>query len=611
MRPVAVTAPRQVPRLSTLRAQVSSVVSWTAASGATVRTLSSVVSGAIADSVAAAVFDVHVGSTSPVAVQAGGLLVTSGGIVSGYDGASVAELGMAYEPDVDAATATVTGSGGLSDGIYRYLLVYEWPFANGAIVRSVPSYPFAYRSTYPDGTEVPLADQGLLTATATAGDGVDIVVRNLTLTNKQPYGVASRPVSVVVYRTEAGGATFYRASGIQINGDSLNQVDGDTLTIRDEVSDATLRTRPVLYVNGGVLPSEIPPSSAHVAFIESRVWLSGTDDDTIWISHEVVDGEAPTFSGSLTIAPFEGGRVVGVAPLNEKKILLKSESVCVVTGNGPAATGLNGSFSVPEALSTDLGCVDARSIVSTPVGVFFLSQNGLALVGRDLSVSLVGRPVEDTIGASGVVAAHVVPDQELVRIAVAGTATTVEFDMIHGGAWGTNAYQSPGGSGSETIVGATYARGAWHYINSAGLLFKEAKTSWLDVNGATSSWVTMRARTRYISLGDLQGYARIWYASVVGERKTSHDLEVKLYVDEQASTTQTSSFLSTTVDAWSRYQAQVHVAQQECEALSVEVSDATPTGGVIGTGQGFSFFGISAEVGLEKPLRRVPAAQTR
>lgn len=612
MRIVATVAPRQVPRyaLSFASGVVSSVPLVSAGRYA----IGAVVSGAIVDSFVASLLDVRLGATSPIAVQAGGLLVFSGGTPTAYDGSAVVELGMPWEPDFGQMSAAIVAGGSLTAGVYYYLVVYEWRFANGAVVRSIPSYPRAFSTVDAAGVAVPIASQGLLTVTA-AGANLkgSITVADLNLTNKQAFSGAANGVSLVLYRTTVGGSTFYRASEIQIAQGSLNQVNNTTVVITDGVSDVDLRTRPAIYVTGGALPSEIPSSAAHVAVIGNRVWLSGTDDDAIWFSNELVDGEAPTFSGTLTFAPFEGGRVVGMAAMDEKKIILKADALFYVVGDGPGIDGLNGSFSHPARISSDVGCTDARSIVATPAGVLFLSQNGLALLGRDLAVTLVGKAVEDTVGTSLIAAASVVADQDVVRFALAGSAKVVEFDMFHGGAWGTNAYQDPVSANeeyAEAIVGATYCRGAWFYINALGHVFQETKSSWLDTSGATQRYVVQRAQLRYLSLGDLQGFARVWYVSVLGEFKANHDLTVRLRIDEQSSTVQTTTFTAATIAAWARYQAQVHVAQQECEALSVEVYDAYPTGAALTTGQGFTLLGVSAEVGLEKPIRRVTAAQT-
>lgn len=603
---VAVGAPRQVPYNTPFFSKAVSSVALVA-SGHYV--LAALVSGSIINSLVACIYDVYIGNTSPVAAEIGGLLITSGGCVSAYDGSTVAELGMAYEPDLNVATATVTSGGSMSVGVYYYLLCYEWRYANGAVVRSIPSYPYQF-----DGSQA-IGSQGLLSVTTTSGNqSVSFRYPNLNLTNKQHTADQINAVSLVVYRTQVGGSTFYRASSIPLLATALNNpASGADASITDSLSDAALSLMPELYTTGGVLPSEIPPSAAHVAAIQNRIWLSSTDDDTIWISNEIVDGEAPTFSGSITIAPFEGGRVVGVAQINDSKIILKGTSVYVITGDGPGIDGLNGSFSNPQRLNTEVGCIDARSIVTSTLGVLFLSQNGLALIGQDLTVNLVGTSIQDTVGTSGVVSAALVPDQGLVRFAMvsASVCQTVEFDTFHGGVWGSSVYTSPGGSGTETIVGATYCRGSWFYLNSAGLLFQETKASWLDANGATTAYVPSRARLAYLSLAGIQGYQRVWWVSADMTRFDAHDLTIKIYVDDARSTTQTKTWSDAVASLWPRYQAQMHVTHQECEALSVEVSDAAPTGGgTVTTGQGFSLFGVSAELGIDRGLRRAQAAQS-
>jgi len=602
---VATIAPRQAPKAA--ENLYDAVLSSVVATASNRYAIGATVSGSVVDSTVTSLLDVRMAATKTTATNTGLLLSLSGGAPSAYDGSHVAELGMAYEPDYAVMSAAVSAGGSMTASkTYYYLATYEYVFSSGAIVRSIPSYSVSYRTTADDGTTLPLAQQGLLSAlTTVANKTVTLSIPYLAVTNKQLRTAATATdeylVNIVLYRTEGDGSIFYRLTSPQPQAEYQNSTAGGFATIVDSLDDVTLRQRPVLYTTGGALPSEIPPSAGHIAVIQQRVFLSSTDDDTIWFSDVIVEGEAPAFSGSKTLAPFTGGLTVGMAALDEKFIVLKERSLWYFTGDGPGIDGLNGTFSYPVPIASDLGCVEPRSIVTTPIGVMFQSQNGIALIGRDLSVSLIGKGIEDTLGSTAITAATVVPNQELVRFTLA-SGTTLEFDLYHGGAWGSCTYSG------HTFASSVFTRGAWYAIDSAGAVIKEDTTLWTDAGVFVPSTV----RLKYISLASLQGYQRAWWVGIDGDRKTAFDLTMKAYIEEDASYTETRTWTANLVSAWPKLQAQQHIVFQECEGLSLEVSDATPTvSGAIGTGQGFVLFAVSAEVGVDPGIRRVPTAQTK
>lgn len=565
------------------------------------------VSGDQAGTVYGAVLYVTCGDIKPVASTVGLELLMSGGAVSAYDGDSVCELGIAWEPDVtkvDPPTLSPEFGGFLtSDSTYYYRFGYEWHFADGRVVRSAPSD----------------ADSPMRLDTTTNDKKTRFRVPSLTVTNKERVSYTDlaaglRRVTIVVYRTLADGTTFYRETDEAPAADMYanRQLRAYSEEIVSELSDANLQTRPLMEPPGLGLDGQIPSSASFVTVIDDRVWLCGTDDDTIWFSQPIVNGEAPRFSLFLTIPSFAGGPCIAVAGLDDKTLLFKASGVYVMTGQGPATDGVSGgTFSRPQRIPGDLGIVDARSITSCLYGVLFQSQNGLALVDRNLNITIVGRAVQASLGSTPIVSAATIPESSLVRFALSGTMRTVEYDIDHGGAWGTNTYVDPSSAGYPTIAGACYVRGGWWYVTSEGVLFRETSSSWLDTNGEDVEYVSMRFRSRYISLGDVAGFSRCWYVSLDGDDKTPHAATMRVYVDDDVSSTESVSWTATEMLGWGRYEPQHHVEQQECEGFSVEYEDTRDVTVPPGTGEGLVIFGLTAEVGLEKPLRRVRDAQSK
>jgi len=602
---VGTTAVRQVPPLKSVtsnRLRTASSLTNAALSTTGRYFLASYTAGAQANQVAGCLLDVRIGSTKPSAASVGNLMVLSGGVPSVYAGGMAVEIGMPFEPDTSSAagnaTATVTAGAGLqTNARYRYLMVYEWVLDDGSIMRSPVSDPL-----------------NPLTVNTTANAQVTLRAPTMSISNKANESTVSRYVSIVVYRTVADGGTYYRLPASFVPTAFVNDPNSGspyTATYVDSTSDTDLATHPIIYTDGGVVDDEIPPSAAHVAIIDGRVWLSGTDDDAIWFSDSLVVGEAPRFSGSRTIAPFEGGRVVAMAKLDDKKVIFKSDAIYYFVGEGPNTTFSEGTFTNPILVQSDVGCTDPRSIVATPAGIMFQSRSGIYLLSRELGVEPIGKQIEDTLGSYSVCAATLVPDLNVVRFALEGTNIVLEYDLFHGGVWSKHTYKNGLGSSPATL-GTAYHLATWKRIDANGRVYAETKTDWRDTNGGTSDYVAMSARTMPFRVNTLQGCQRVWHAQVLADKKSNHDLTITVYSDGETDVSSSYAWTSTQVAAMLREQPKCHVVYQECQAISVEITDATPSGGEsVGTGEGLTISSIALEFGVESGTRKIAGAQAK
>jgi hypothetical protein len=119
----------------------------------------------------------------------------------------------------------------------------------------------------------------------------------------------------------------------------------------------------------------------------------------------------------------------------------------------------------------------------------------------------------------------------------------------------------------------------------------------------------MRVLTSAWNPQSVQTLARVWRAGVIGAKKTDHDLTVDVYSDYNTATADaTRTWTSSTLSA-SLERVQVHLTNQKVSAIQIRLTDATPTGGTVGTGEGLRLAGVSLEVGLRGGLPRLPAAQ--
>lgn len=311
-------------------------------------------------------------------VQAGRALQISGGVGYEFNGA-VEESGFMYSPVFDSNSAISAGAGLTTGASYFYRAVYEWLDSQGRRHRSAPSDPINM-----------LPSAGNLRAT-------------LLISTLAGFARAGTPV-IHIYRTLGNGATYQRittsANAPAADGGSSSSVG--FVTFIDSLSDAALIASDAefIYTDGGVLPNSLAPPYTFSAVCNGRVWVGGLlDRNVITASKLLVDGEPTQFvdQGLFEFDVFLPEECTGLASIDGTVIAFARESIYVVTGDGPDDEG-NGSFSPPQRLPSDTGCIDWRSVLETSIGIFYQSKRGIFLLPRGFNTPLfVGADVVSTL----------------------------------------------------------------------------------------------------------------------------------------------------------------------------------------------------------------------
>ncbi len=452
-------------------------------------------------------------------------LVVGGGFLASSGAAKTVELGFAYQgakPEDLVPSFTGTAS-------VHYCTTWTWYDQAGNRHDSTPSDVGTVLVPLP-GAFLPIT--GTLTC--------------LHLTNKQTTA-GSDKVLISLWRTERNGTVFYLVDVFD------NSLSATTIAFSDNLSEDALATGPTLYTTGGVYPNVMPASSRYPHQHSGSLFLGGTDDDSIWISKPLVIGKPPEFADRLVVAPFDGGRVTGLASLDAALVVFKESSVWLILGQPPAATGAGGSLSLPQRLQTDVGCIDHRSIVSTPEGVQFLSRSGIMLLRRDLGVVAIGKQVERTLADRPIIAASLIASYNTVRHLLGGTgdgygAASLDYDYLHGAGeqpcWGvqrwTDPESGPSGSSVTPAVGAAVLDGTWHWLTSTGMLYRETSARGDDTAAVSGSVlrVNMLLETAPIVTSGLCGYQDVIRLHVLGEQACAPaslgDLRVSFRFDDVA-----------------------------------------------------------------------------
>jgi hypothetical protein len=397
----------------------------------------------------------------------------------------------------------------ISPGTRAYVFFYEGTLANGEIIRGPVSKPYTV-------------------TTAIGEERTTLSVTTLRLTAFGLQGSAREDCRVVAARTVNGDASaYYRITSTNpsIVGSANNYVrnttSADTVSIVDEMDDDELLLQEPLYTTGGVLSNDPLPGAGIIAGGKGRLFVGDPSDaNALYCSQERAEGYAMEFAPELRIVfPPGGGAVTAAAVLDDLLVGFKRGAIYGVTGDGPLANPEGGSWSLPGLITSDVGCIDQRTIVATPVGIMFRSAKGIHLLDRGRQVTYVGAPVE-AYNDRTITRATLVEDTHQVRF-VTSDGIALLYDYFFG-QW--SVFTNHGG------IDAAIVDGVYHYLRSDGRVFKQS-TGYADDN-LQIPLVIETAWIRFRALGDfLQGFQRVWHAQVTGTWKSAHELRIQYQTD--------------------------------------------------------------------------------
>lgn len=540
---------------------------------------------------------------SYVYAELGSALHFTGGLVQMYDGVDIVEHGFNLYPEGVTKTQLDTGGHlGLSDqqSVYSFTVCYEWIDHQNNIHRSRPSP--VVEATFASGV--------------TTGS-VTLTVPYLQLTDK----VGDRPVQLVVYRTTANGTILYRASSL--TAPTVNVVNGasTTATIPPppgtpndiSMSDADLSVRPLLYCQflsqqAFEVQNDPAPPAKLVQLHRNRVWVvDSTNQLQLWYSKECgINAPVEFNSGFVKQIDPRGGPITALATIDDKLLVFKQSHVFFIVGQGPLSTGQNNDFSDAILITTDVGCIEPRSVVGTPVGIMFQTRKGIYLIDRALQVQYIGAPVE-AFNNDTITSATLVARTNQVRFTL-GSGKTLVFDYFVG-QWGTFTNQF----GYDSLIWQTLPV----LLRRDGVVLNETPGVYTD-NGTP---IVLKITTSWLTFAGVQGFQRVRRALVLGAWKSAHDLQVDVCVDFNDAIVQSSlvqptaptTYGSTTPygegvygGEFQLYQWRIDLARQKCQAVKFVIQDVP----AVTAGEGCSLSSLGFEVGAKVGLAKVPASRT-
>jgi hypothetical protein len=522
--------------------------------------------------------------------EANGLLVLSGGLTSLYDGREVTELGFLGAPEV---TATVAA--GALTGTYTYLFTWEWWDAKGNLHFSQLSRPVIFSAAAgpptPDGP--PLAAQA---------PTFKIFDLGVTARGRDSQGLRQH-VRLGVYRTLAGGTTFYRVNSPLATSPTDLTLPGDRsvarLTYTDSTSDASLVASGFGFLYADpitrVLDHEAPPASLDVHTHRNRIWVvSAEDDHELWFSKELRAGTGPGFNSVLTVRiddANDGIRALG--SVDAHLVAFTADKIYVIDGQGPNDTGDQNDYSVSRVAS-NVGCDNPRSVVAFEGGLLFQAPNGhMYLLDRSLSVQYVGQAIE-ALSESFPFALSVSLDDVRTRIVwvlgrrvgvTIAETTCVVFDYRMK-AWSTFALSEDMGDHFDGAHGIDPQGRLLFAIANAERITRE-DGSFLDGDGVSFS---STLGLPWLRVGQIAGFQRVWRAMVTGASAGAGNVSFFLSYDYES---EPSASYGRTYGNEDPMQIDMHLARQKCAAVQMTIV-AKPTDAL----RGPDFVGVTWEVGV-------------
>lgn len=511
-----------------------------------------------------------------------GIAMMANGINNQHDGEFTYEQGFAERPTILSNTSAAAG-GSLSDGTYSFIAVYAWIDLAGNLQLSELSDPYS----------ITLAFGGAVQA-------VTLSVRSYWLSGRVVRDVTTRGIApqnalIFLYRTQANGTLYY-----------LNEIQPSVAGVAavtfapSYLLDTLLIANRILYTTGGALQNAAPPPATSLCSNGTRLFAYQAGKDTIHFSKKYTSGEAINFCRTFTKALIPDGSVkTTLAAMDGRIIALRENSIQYFDGDGPTENGANDTFSDVRIIPSEGGCIPNTPSVTTAMGVFYKSQDGIKLLTRGLEVIDIGAPVDDFASLTLRSIVHM-PEENKVYFVhtstpdIPGVFTydyfTKQWSRLH---WTIGA--------STTPIAARY-RGVIHAAGFGASAVNTVKsgTTYQDQGSSYS----MRLETPWVKLANLQGFQRLWYINVLGTIKSNHTLTLDIFKDYSETIDQTVAFAVTgSVDTPLQFR---HHYGKKCQSVKFRLSDSSQSSSF----ESCVLTGISLEIGLKRGVFKLPATQT-
>lgn len=509
-----------------------------------------------------------------------GVTYFGGALPSRTDARGIFEHGFSQAPD--ALTAASSGAGYMTAGNYRVLAIYEHVDASGRREQSRPT-------------------DAAVTVTLTTGTSISVTCAGLSATNRGS-ATAYSEATAVFYRTLANQEQpFYRVGSA-----SAESLGTGVATFGLVTADADVAKNERLYTTGGVVENSGPPPYERATMHGARHCVIGAEDGKLYYSLPTLQGGVVNHSAFLTAGLNLGGETAtALRSYIDRLVVWTASAAYIVDGQGYNALGSGDNFRDAYPLISAVGCANARSIVATPGGLAYASQDSIWLLTPRFQAQNIGGRVQHYFDTQTIVDAVPMPSRTIAMWVCSNGAALV-YDYA-ADAWSTwtnhSSIAACGRNGNAVRLEATKL---WTTSDARS-----------DDDGA---FVAMRAETGWIAVSAWQ---RVYELLLIGQARDTVTVNIKLAYDHDPVWVDNYGYGLATLKPFG-YDAnfgdgllaadyaeqsatlRVFPSRQKCAAMRLHISDAKVSAA---SAKGFELSAVQLLVGAKSGLKRTSTAR--
>lgn len=179
-------------------------------------------------------------------------------------------------------------------------------------------------------------------------------------------------ITLEIYRTTDGGQTFYKLASVPNGTTFYSDFVNDTLS--DPNGNPSLTAGQTIYTSGGVVGDDQPPISKYTHILGNTAYYGAvTDGDQYFANRIRQSKENQPDSAPATFFDDLDSPLVGISSARNNLITFCETSIYRMAGQFNS----QGQGAIThENISDTLGCLNAKSIIRTEIGVFFAGTDG-------------------------------------------------------------------------------------------------------------------------------------------------------------------------------------------------------------------------------------------
>lgn len=514
-------------------------------------------------------------------VQHGTDMLLPGPMAVSWSGGEFSESNVNLAPELPTAVVTPIVSGtGLVQGLYQFVVVYEWTDENGERVRSAPS-PALNVDVATDNKYIALTGRMLH-----ASNKRDVLI-SIYRTDMLPESGGTFTPSTIHYKITVDAPTIADDPLYNDNNQSIWQFD-------DQHNEITANE--ILYTDKGQLPNYPAPPFSTGCKWRDRMFVVGYDN-AIWFSSAPTEGDALWFHPALRLVLPTQDRIRAIAATTEDYLLVLCESSIWYFPATllPDSSGANGTLPSGIELKFNMGCV-GDAVVTRAGCAYASSAGGVWIVTRDLRNVWLSEPLADAL--DGPVSSLAIDGRQRLYATLGGTIGVYDGVSSCWYEWGF----------PTTPQLLTSYQGAITYADGARI-WKQATGNYVDIqisdDAPTLIPYYVDVELAFLHLGGIRNYKRIWSFQLGGQAYTDCTITTSIAYDDNLTVVETKS---KQVETTTALVVECLPRKQLCSSIGLRFTESTT--GDQEPGRGFSMEVVSLYVGLEKGLNRV-AISTR